>query len=137
MEPHFNMTDEHFQLAFENAILDPKLFSHEAHLRLAWIHINAFGIDIAIKNVTSQLMNYVTGLGMTYKYHETVTIAAVRAIYHFMLKSGSDNFKDFIKEFPRLKYNFKELLSKHYGFDVFTTEEARSSFLEPDLLPFD
>jgi hypothetical protein len=137
MEPHFNMTDEHFQQAFENATMDPILFSHEAHLRLAWIHINAFGIDFAIKNVTSQLMNYVTGLGMASKYNETVTIASVRAVYHFMLKSGSDNFKGFIGEFPMLKFNFKELLSQHYGFDVFTSEEARTSFLEPNLLPFD
>jgi len=137
MEPHFDLTDRHFEMSFENATLDPKLFSHEAHLRLAWIHIKAYGIDVAIINVTSQLMKYVTSLGANSKYNATVTVAAVMAVYHFMLKSGSDNFKDFIDEFPRLKSNFKELLGQHYGFDVFSDEEARSTFLEPDLSPFD
>ena len=71
------------------------------------------------------------------KYNETVTIAAVKAVYHFMQKSTSDNFKGFIVEFPRLKTNFKSILEQHYQIDLFNSELARSTFLEPDLLPFD
>jgi len=55
----------------------------------------------------------------------------------FCLKSKLDNFRDFIEEFPRLKYNFKDLLAQHYGIDIFNSEIAKCSFLEPDLLPFD
>ena len=40
-------------------------------------------------------------------------------------------------EFPRLKNNFTELMSCHYGFDIYNSEKAKMKFMEPDLLPFD
>ena len=40
-------------------------------------------------------------------------------------------------EFPRLKNNFRELISSHYGFDIYNSEKAKMKYLEPDLLPFD
>ena len=101
------------------------------------MHLNQYEIDAAIYNITSQLKNYTRSLGAEDKYNETITVAAVKAVYHFMLKSKTKSFSQFIKEFPRLKTNFKDLLAQHYGFDVFNSEEAKSSFITPDLLPFD
>ena len=103
MESHYNLNDEQFLKQFESAALQPDLFNHEAHLRLAWLHIDRFGLERAIDNVTSQLKNYTKTLGAEDKYNETVTVAALKAVYHFMLKSESKNFRDFIHEFPRLK----------------------------------
>ena len=137
MENHFKLSDSEFEEQFENCKLDPSIFSHEAHLRLAWIHIKNYGIEKAIQNVQAQLQNFVNHVGAKDKYNVTLTIAAVKAVYHFMLKSESDNFKDFIEEFPRLKHNFKELLNCHYGIDILNSERAKAKFLEPDLIPFD
>jgi hypothetical protein len=137
MENHFQLNDLQFESQFENGTFDPKLFSHEAHIRLAWIHIKNYGIEKAIENVDGQLLKYATSLGAGDKYNKTVTVAAVRAVYHFFLKSKSENFKDFIVEFPRLKNNFKELLDSHYGFDIFKLQTAKKEYLDPDLLPFD
>jgi len=137
MKAHSDLSDPQFEEAFKRAILAPQLFTHEAHLRLAWLHIKNYGIDSAITSVTSQIENYTRVLSAEGKYNETVTIAAIKIVYHFMLKATSENFKNFILEFPRLKTNFKDILSQHYGFDVFTFEEAKSSFIQPDLLPFD
>ena len=137
MELHYNLNDEAFATQFKNATLEPELFSHEAHIRLAWIYIKDYGIDLAISKTCTQLINYVTHLGAKSKYNETVTVAAVKAVNHFYMKSKSKNFKDFIAEFPRLKTNFKDLLAQHYDIDVFKSEAAKSSFLEPNLLPFD
>ena len=137
MNDQYQLTDLKFSTEFKNATLNPKLFNHEAHLRLAWIYINRDGIDAAVTKVCNQIINYATTLGAADKYNETVTVAAVKAVYHFYLKSKSDNFRDFIKEFPRLKTNFKDLLAQHYGIDIFNSEIAKCSFLEPDLLPFD
>ena len=137
MEDQYQLTDLEFSTAFKKATLNPKLFNHEAHLRLAWIYINRDGIENAITQVCCEIINYATSLGAVNKYNETVTVAAVKAVYHFYLKSKSNNFRDFIKEFPRLKTNFKDLLAQHYGIDIFNSEIAKCSFLEPDLLPFD
>jgi len=137
MEKHFLLNDFEFEKQFSTCLLDPNIFSHEAHLRLAWIHIRKYGIDRAIENITFQLQNFVEALGARDKYNQTVTISAIRTVYHFMLKSTADNFSSFISENARLKYNFKELLSYHYTTDIFASAKAKGEYLQPELLPFD
>lgn len=137
MEAHVQLSDSEFERQFQSKTFNPEWFSHEAHLRLAWIHIRNYGIEQAIENICSQLVAYVDHLGVRDKYNKTLTIAAIRAVYHFRLRSHADAFPDFIAEFPRLKYNFKELIFAHYGVDIFQLESAKHEYLEPDLLPFD
>jgi len=137
MEKHFDLTDPEFEKQFADGSLDPTLFSHEAHLRLAWIHITGYGIEAAIENICSQIQTFATSHGDKDKFNVTVTVAAVRAVYHFVLKSESENFRNFILEFPRLKNTFKKLLDSHYSLDIFKSEVAKKEYLQPDLLPFD
>ncbi len=137
MEKHFEFSDAEFEQQFITCALHPANFSHEAHLRLAWININKYGIEQAEQNICSQLQKFVEFVGAKDKYNLTLTIAAIKAVYHFWLKSNADNFKDFITEFPRLKYSFKELMASHYGFDIYNSDKAKTEYLEPDLLPFD
>jgi hypothetical protein len=136
MNSHFEINDELFETQFQNCELDPALFNHEAHLRLAWIHITKYGADKAIENITRQLFSFVVSLGAIDKYNKTLTVAAIKAVNHFICKSGTDNFYDFIQEFPRLRYNFRELMGFHYQVDIFNSEIAKQNYLEPDLLPF-
>jgi hypothetical protein len=137
MENHFDLTNIELEKQFADGTLDQKLFSHEAHLRLAWIHIGKNGIHQAIITIRQQLQDFAERLGAKDKYNETVTIAALHAVHHFMQRSKTDNFKDFIAENPRLKFNFKELLGFHYHTNIFISEAAKKNYLEPELLPFD
>ncbi len=137
MEKHFNLTDAQFVQQFINCELNPTDFSHEAHLRLAWINIDEHGIEKGEKEIQRQLQRFVKFVGAEDKYNRTVTIAAMKAVYHFMLQSKADNFKDFIVEFPELKNNFKGLIRTHYSFDIFNLAKAKTEFLEPDLIPFE
>lgn len=137
MQHHSELSDLAFEQQFADGILPPTLFNHEAHLRLAWIHIKRYGIDVAIQNVTVQLQSYVSGLGASDKYNHTLTIAAIRAVYHFILKSQTTDFQSFIEENPRLKFNFKDLMFAHYRTNIFIAEYAKTQYLEPELLPFD
>jgi hypothetical protein len=134
---HYNLSDTTFEAQFANCQLSPALFSHEAHLRLAWIHITKYGIEQALINIQSQLQDFVSYVGAKDKYNTTLTIAAVKAVYHFTLKSRSTTFQEFITEFPRLLHNFKELMEAHYSMDIFTLENAKKQYILPDLLPFD
>ena len=137
MEKHFDFTDLEFENSFKNCTLNPEIFSHEAHLRLAWIHITKDGEEAAIQNICSQLIKFVEFVGAKSKYNQTLTIAAIKAVHHFIKKSRSYTFQDFISEFPQLKYNFKDLMNTHYKVDIFKSEIAKKEFLEPDLVPFD
>ena len=136
METHFALNDAEFEQQFASGVLDPALFSHEAHLRLAWIHIRKYGEEQAITNICLQLLNFTSRLGAVAKYNITVTVAAIKAVHHFLRKSGSDNFYEFIREFPRLKHNFRNVIATHYSMDIFKLEQAKQKYLEPDLLAF-
>ncbi len=137
MKSHFELNDTQFEQQFKSCELDPTLFNHEAHLRMASIYIREYGHDVAIKNVCDQLAAYVSHLGAHDKYNTTLTVAAVKAVYHFMQKSEANDFIGFITEFPQLKFEFKRLMQSHYDFDIFNSKKARKTFLEPNLLPFD
>jgi hypothetical protein len=136
MEQHFILTDKEFADQFADSSLDPTLFSHEAHLRLAWIHISKYDDVKAIENITEQLQNFVRHLGATDKYNATLTVAAIKAVKHFMQKEPLETFYDFITTYPRLKTNFKNIIEQHYGFDIFNSTKAKEKYLDPDLLEF-
>ncbi|MEM9821561.1 MAG: hypothetical protein AAF985_10835 [Bacteroidota bacterium] len=136
MEKHTTLSDEVFEQQFRSCELEPSMFSHEAHLRLAWIHIHKYGEVQAQLNIQKQIQQFVAPLGATDKYHQTLTVAAVHAVSHFMRKTDLDNFSDFIHTYPQLKANFRALIGSHYSFDVFKSEQARTTFVAPDLMPF-
>jgi hypothetical protein len=136
MKSHFEIDDTAFELQFATCELNPELFTHEAHLRLAWIHVKNYGTGAAISNICEQLQNYTRHVGAAHKYNTTVTIAAILAVNHFINKSHSSSFLEFINEFPRLKYNFKEIIAAHYKTDIFKSENAKQNYLEPESLPF-
>ncbi|CAM1359115.1 hypothetical protein [Tenacibaculum xiamenense] len=133
---HHQLSDSEFIEQFTKGTLNPELFNHEAHLRLAWLYIKKFGVKQAEKDIQKQLLNFDVIVGKGDKYHTTLTIVSIRIVNHFMQKSRSNNFLNFINEFPQLKLEFRELINTHYSYDIFESEKAKIKFLEPDLIDF-
>ena len=131
------LTDSEFEAKFRNSSLPVESFNHEAHLRLTYIHINKYGTEKAIENISTQLLNFIRKNNAESKFNATLTIAAVKTVDHFLQKTKTKNFQEFIKENPQLKTDFRALIDQHYSFDIFTNEKARQEFKEPDLLPYD
>ncbi|NHM05683.1 hypothetical protein G4D82_00475 [Flavobacterium sp. CYK-4] len=136
MQHHFDLTDSQFEQQFAACALPSEVFNHEAHLRLAWIHIQKYGLETAVSNITQQIKAYATFLGEAEIYHHTLTVAAVYIVNHFKLQSGTADFTDFMAQNPRLQTHFKELIAQHYSTDIFNDAKAKAEFLPPDLLPF-
>jgi hypothetical protein len=131
------MTDLEFVRLFETGHLPPSLFTHEAHLRLAYIYLKNFGEELAIEQCCNGIREFDRLHGDGTKFHKTLTVASVKAVYHFMQKSRSTTFEGLIAEFPRLKTSFKQLLDQHYAFDLLNNAKAKSEYVAPDLIPFD
>lgn len=112
MEQHTNLSDDAFEAQFADGILDPVLFTHEAHIRLAWIHLSKYGETQAILHITEQLKQFVRLLGAEDKYNEALTVAAIKVVHQFMRQKTSSSFPVFIAAFPELKHNFRELIAK-------------------------
>ncbi|MEO9513968.1 MAG: hypothetical protein ABJN84_05330 [Flavobacteriaceae bacterium] len=136
MTSHTQLSDKEFEALFEKGNLPPSLFSHIAHLRLAWLYINKYGEEKAAVKMCQEIKQFDQLHGKGDKFHKTITVAAVKLVKHFMNKSETNDFEGFIKEFPRLKTAFKELLGFHYSFDIASSEKAKAEFVAPDLLPF-
>ena len=51
MEKHFELTDSDFEKKIISCEFNPSDFTHEAHLRLAWINIKKYGINQAEINI--------------------------------------------------------------------------------------
>ena len=137
MEKHYQLSDDEFEQQFENCFMNPSFFSHEAHIRLAWIHVRKYGVEKACNHVCTQIQKFDRAFDEGLKYNKTVTVACVKAVNHFVQQSTMDDFRGFIREFPRLKTNFRELLDFHYGFDIYNSEQAKMEYLKPDLIPFE
>ena len=137
MKGHFVFDDTEFELQFENGTLSPKLFSHEAHLRLAWIELRRLGESAAVDSVCDLIRNYVIALGVKEKFNLTITVAAVKMVNHFMQRSEAETFEALLEAFPVIGEDFKGLMRQHYSFDIYHNAEARKTFLSPDLAPFD
>lgn len=136
MKTHKDLTDNELVHAFKACSLAPAIFTHEAHLRMAWLYLKHYGLEGTLVEFPRDLKAYVDHFGVSGKYHETLTQAAIRAVSHFMQRSAASDFPGFISEFSRLKTHFRELMAAHYGNDIFNSSRARSEYIEPDLLPF-
>jgi len=136
MEKHWKLSDEEFEEKFSMCNFRPLCFTHEAHLRLAWIYINKYGKDVAFEKYSIQLQEFANKYNADGKYNATVTFPSIQIMNHFIEKSDSYDFQDFMKEFPQSKTNFKEVLSKHYSGDIFKSIDAKQHIIQPDLVPF-
>lgn len=113
----------------ENCTLSPELFNHETQLRLSWVLINQYGLEIAtLKNCKLKEQFYIKALNSN-KFNLPLTKAYTEILHYFMGKSATKDFDKLLREFPRLKYDFKELVKTHYGYNIL--KEHRTEKIKP------
>lgn len=137
MEKHYRFSDEVYEQKFRDSKFPPLYFSHEAHLRLAYIHLQKYGLQQSIENMCTQIYDFAIKYGATMKFNATVTYASLQIVYYYIQKGESDNFPELMKEFPNLLEDFKGEIQKYYSWDVFRSPEAKATIHEPDLKPFE
>lgn len=118
MTKQINLTDEQLLEKIEDCSLDTSYFTHETLLRLSWILINKYGLNTAIEKNREIKENYYINALKSDKFNTTLTKAYTEILHHFMEKTSTNNFDKLLREFPRLKYNFKNLVKTHYGYNI-------------------
>lgn len=134
---HWSVDDNQLEILLESGKLDPGLFSHEAHIRLAWNVLQKMDLKEAENRIRFLLMTYVSHLGLNTKYHETITLASIRLVRNGVQTTEALTCAEFLLSNPILISDFKTQLLRHYSKELLFSESARQSFVEPDLLPFD
>ena len=132
-----HLTDQEFLDAFESGELPGTSFHHADHIRLAWIYLLRLGAGASDASAVS-IRRYATHLGAAAKYHETITrawmILVAAADRTSVAQEGSaEAFRAFAAANPTL---FEpNALAKYYSKNRLSSEEARSTWLPPDLAP--
>jgi hypothetical protein len=126
------MTDQEFAEAFEKCELPKELFHHRDHLRLAWIYLQRYGSTQAEARISESIRRYAAHLGVSEKYHETITVAWLR-----LVRQASDcaprgaGFVGVLAACPHLLK--QDALREYYSGAALESERARHVFVEPDL----
>ncbi len=131
------MSDEDFLDSFLHGTWPASEWTHEAHIRLAWLLLSLLPYPLALEQVRKGINNYNdTVLKKTLAYHETITVAFTRLIAKGREYLPSHHsFADFKLAQPLLFDRTLSALEKHYRRETLFSAEARSGFILPDLLP--
>lgn len=132
------MTDDDFLAAFESCTLPFEQWNHRAHVRVAFLYATAHDDETATDRMRLGVRAYnkvnQVPESLEQGYHETVTQAfmylicqAVEATRH------KPTFEAFAEAWPELFD--KRVLLQFYSRDRINSFEAKSSFVEPDLMP--
>lgn len=75
------LNDAEFRRSFEALTLPAGSFSHEAHVRLAYVYLREHELFAALDRYRTSLRRFAKHHGAPNKYHETVTCALVVLIH--------------------------------------------------------
>ncbi|WP_298370123.1 hypothetical protein [uncultured Lutibacter sp.] len=132
------LTDNELLKRIENCTLSPSFLTHEVLLRLSYILIKKYGIDEAINKTAEIKENYFINALNSNKFNRTLTRAYTEILYYFMQNSPKNaSFEKILRDFPRLRYNFKNLVKTHYGYDILKEHRKEEpSGMKPILFTF-
>ncbi len=130
------MTDDEFLEAFEECRIPKEFWTHEAHVRMAWLYLRRRPLDEVIPFVRLAIQRYNASLGNTEGYHETITLAYLILIDARIDRGSSEQtFAAFSRAFPSLLDRNLSVLLEHHSHDLLFSSEAIRGFVEPDLVP--
>ncbi|MCK0131001.1 DNA-binding protein [Flavobacteriaceae bacterium F08102] len=109
-EKHLLLTDHELVSNIKNCELSPVLFTHEAHLRLAYIHLTNYDKATAIESLCSQLAQFDRQCGSGTKFDKKLTEISVEIVDEFIKKNKPKDFRSLICSCPVLKHDFKSLV---------------------------
>ncbi len=125
------MPDYHRMLqTLEDGTFAPARFNHEDHVALGFQAILTHGPAKGARVFAEGLQSAAERLGLTEKYHETITMAFLSIIAERMDRSRTRDAASFVEDNADLLTG--EVLARYYSPDRLASPLARSAFLLPD-----
>ncbi len=133
-----SVTDAEFLSEFEACTLPPRAWTHEAHLRAAYLYASRFNVCTAIDVIRERIQAYNAAeqVRPTIRrgYHETITVAFMRLVAHKLANnSPMQCAADFLDSQADLLN--PSILRNHYSQGLLSDPRASSIFVPPDRLP--
>jgi hypothetical protein len=125
------MSDDDFLAGFEACTIPKADWTHEAHVRMAWLYLSRLPFQTALQNARSGIAKYNRSLGNTTGYHDTVTVAAVTLVASRM--ADGEGYAAFRTRNADLFHNLIGVLRGYYSEARLKSPEAVAEFVAPDL----
>jgi len=131
------MDDETLWKAFSDCTLTSAEWTHEAHLRMAFLHARQYSLDEAHLRLRAGIirLNERHGLIETGArgYFETLTRVWLVLVAHARERSRASSSRELLERCPEL-YD-RQLPARHYSRERLMSVRARSIFVAPDREP--
>jgi len=126
------MTDVEFARAFERGEIAPSAFTHQSHVRLAWVYLQEGPtFDAALSRIRDGIQRFAAAAGVSQKYHETITVAWMTLLDKARASIDSScAFDELLRRVPEL--SDKDLPLKYYTRERLFSDEARAGWILPD-----
>jgi hypothetical protein len=126
------MTDVELTRALERGEI--KDFHHASHLHVAWVYLGeSSSLQQAANKMRDTLRRFAAAAGKPEKYHETITLFWIQLLSSAYTASCGGRLEDIVRANPHLLE--KNFLLAYYSAERLFSDEARSSWVEPDLKP--
>ena len=125
--------DREFLRAFEECTVAKSCWTHEAHVRMAWIVLNleaGYGEGLArIRKSIQRLNSAVESTG----YHETLTVAFTQLIqYRRQLGDSTWSYEEFLRNNEDLAVRSPLVLARNYSSELLAQPASKGTFVAPD-----
>jgi hypothetical protein len=99
-------------------------FGHREHLKVSWTYLQLYGYDAALARMREGLLRF-SAHHKKMGYNETITVFWMRCLYEHCEEDPVNVFEN----------SPKEVLFRHFSRERVMSEEAKTHWIEPDLLP--
>ena len=128
------MNDIELTRAFERGGIRNEDFHHASHVKVAWVYLSeSRSIEEAAEKVSATIRRFAASAGKPEKYHETITQFWMRLLATLRDLMPGKNLTEILEVNPRLLE--KDFPLEYYSRDVLYSDQARMSWIEPDLRP--
>jgi hypothetical protein len=131
------MDDEQLWEAFAASALPASAWTHEAHVRIAFMFVQRFALDEAHLLLRAGIIRLNPQHGLvessTRGYFETLTRAWLILVLDAHRRALAPTSFELLARCPELRD--RHLALRHYSEELLATVRARAMFVAPDLVP--
>ncbi|MEO7216275.1 hypothetical protein [Mucilaginibacter sp.] len=131
---HADLSNEQFLHQIETVTINPELFTHEAHIRMAWLYLSGSDEDAALQQISAAIKGIDAKYAGGMKYQHTITMVFANSITTLMKCKTYESWQEFVAANAGLSI-FKKFLSDYYSDEVLYSDKAKTQFVAPDKKP--